>query len=377
MQIILGALLLPGIVKAQSLTIVVKNSSAANLSCKTQYIHGQGFEFTYVAKGASASALYIPTAISLCTGVEGLLVLTPDNDPTAAVSIYYDNPYIGKSSYSLNNSFVTNHTLAFTNVTWNSDAHVLSVEIVSANAAKAIQVTPIVPVKNGIVKGMILWNKKDILAPEAYPYGKAFSFHVMAPTQFVESNGPFTFERTGSYGGKNGYFQGYQSVGEATYTTTASYDPDYVEVHYTVTGVPTSLPLDIDVVTDYDKSRWTAGPQKPQPGNEYTFLVGTFPNTSKSAVTIENNAPVLGGVDFSCEGDWVKLDANGNIIGGGSFANKIASRKSMPVLPVAFLSNGAATRATSVMTAQPAATQTNQVQNKQVQGAVQKVRIKN
>ena len=139
----------------------------------------------------------------------------------------------------------------------------------------------------------------------------------------------------GHYNGNAGYFQGKKLVGNVTYETAASLDPNYIEVRYTITGVPTEVPVEMDVTTDYSTSKWIAGSQKPKPGDDYIFAVGTFPNTSKSIMTIDNDLLQMAGVDFNCEGDWVKLDGNGNIIGGGDMVNKIASRKSNPVLPEA------------------------------------------
>ena len=165
----------------------------------------------------------------------------------------------------------------------------------------------------GVIKGTIYWNKNEILSPDTYPYGKAFSFKVLAPTQFVQSDGPFTFEKTGQYNGNSGYFQGNKIVGNVAYEAAPSQDPNYLEVRYTITGVPT-----VPDSTGYNDRlfhfKMDRRSSKAEPGEDYVFAVGTFPNTSKSIMTIDNNLLQMTGIDFNCEGDWLKLDANGNII---------------------------------------------------------------
>jgi hypothetical protein len=221
---------------------------------------------------------------------------------------------------------------------------------------------------NGVIKGSILWDKNNISSPEINPYGDAFAFRVMAPTQFIESAGPFTLERTGSYNNMNGYFQGLKQVGTVSYETVASFNPNYVEIRYTVSGVPTGVPLELDITTSFDKSKWIAGPQKPKPADDYLFVVGTFAATDKSTVTIDNNMYQLNAIDFSCDGDWFKVDPNGNLTGGGAMVNKIAARKNNPVLPGNGMIAVKSAAQTNTMIAAPG------VQNKSQSTQVQKVR---
>lgn len=267
------------------------------------------------------------------TGVEGYLSIFPLNQPNEKTDIYYDNPFIGTATYQVWSSKLLHcKPLKWEILNNKGGDGELSVEIINPGSMYGKPIT-VTYNGNATIRGSLFWNLNDIQSPESNPFGNAFVFKVLAPTQFVESNGPFTIERTGSYNGKNGFFQGGKEVGTVTYETIPSFNPNYAEVRYTITGIPSGIPLELDVVTDYAKSKWIAGPQKPKPGDEYVFAVGTFPSTAKTSITIDNNLAQINGADFSCDGEWLKLDANGSIVGGGAMVNKIAARKSNPVLP--------------------------------------------
>ena len=118
------------------------------------------------------------------------------------------------------------------------------------------------------------------------------------------------------------------------------------------------------MVTDMSKSSWLAGPGKIKPSDEYVFVVGTFPSTSKSTITIDNNLAQLNNIDFTCDGDWLKFDATNGITGGGTMVNKIAARKSNPVLPGNGMINMKKTEMAATQRVMAPAAQ-NQVQQKQ------------
>ena len=352
---------------AQDFTIIVKNNTNLDFKSNTLFDHGVGMIPNFLGRNTTETFKYLPTAGAFCTGVEGHLIFSPEGNQNESASVYYNNPYIGSSSYSLWSSSL--FSLKVTS--WDVNQHLLTVELSGGEGIQNPVKPPVLIALNvqGVIKGTIYWNKNEIQSPDTYPFGKAFSFKVLAPTQFVQSDGPFTFEKLGQYNGNSGYFQGNKMVGNVTYETAPSLDPNYVEIRYTITGVPTEVPIQLDITTDYSVSKWVAGPQKPKPGEDYVFAVGTFPNTSKSIMTIDNNLLQMAGIDFNCEGDWMKLDANGNIINGGDMVNRIASRKSNSVLPGSgmLIMNNNSSMSTQMMAAPG-------VQNKSQGVQVQKVK---
>lgn len=316
---------------AQNFILHIRNNAHMDLTYGYNVQHGQSGMLPGQIPADKEVTLYMNPDV--LTGVEGMISIFPTGQPHEKADIYYDNPLIGTATYQVWSS----NLLHCKPVKWEilnkkgGDGE-LSVEITNPGTMYG---KPIAVAYNtsATIRGSVFWNLNDIQSPEINPFGNAFTISVIAPTQFVESNGPFSLEKTGSYNGKSGFFQGAKQVGTVTVEMVSSFNPNYAELRYTVTGVPTGLPLELDVVTDYSKSKWIAGPQKPKPGEDYVFVVGTFPSTAKSTVTIDNNLAQINGADFSCEGDWCKLDANGNFTGGDNMVNRIASRKSSPVLP--------------------------------------------
>lgn len=363
-------------VMAQGFDIVVKNSSSVILY--TSHVQDWGLDAggdKNVPVGQTGNYSF---SCGTLTGAEGTLFLNPPNNTTDQVSVHVDNPLIGKSWYFISpfhsQAFNIKAT-GFTTAQNTGGSCVLNVEVTGGSG---IQVKPIPIVLNakGTISGTVYWNKKDIQGPVKYPYSNVFSAKLYAPTQFIESTQGLTLEKSGTYQGKQGYFTGQKLTGNVSYTLQQSANPDYVEVKYKITGVPTEVPLDFDLQTDYNKSAWTAGPQKPSPGAEYTFIVGTFPLTGKSSVTLNNDELLVDGIDFTCEGDWMKVDANGKIIDGGTMVNKIANRKTAPVLPYGFLTASLAIRTSSNQVMQAPAIQNNtqQIQVQKVRTGAVKVR---
>src|ERR1044072_2181208 len=125
-------------VQAQKFILNIKNSTSTDLECKTYYDHGVGFERPTIAKGATEKFEYYTAALSLFTGVQGQLQINPLGDKNAMTVIYYNNPYIGKSSYSFGSSTYASAILAYTNVTWLADMHLLNVEIINPKGQKAM-----------------------------------------------------------------------------------------------------------------------------------------------------------------------------------------------------------------------------------------------
>lgn len=329
--LLLCSFILPLLVSAQSFTIHIKNSAHIDLIYSYDVQHGQsGMLPGQLPADQSVTLYFSPNPL---TGVEGMLNIYPLNQPGERTYIYYDNPLIGTATYQVWSSNLLHCKPLKWGVLNNtgSDGE-LSVEITNPGSMYGKPV-PVALSGNATIRGSVFWNLNDIQSPESNPFGNAFEFRAMAPTQFVESTGPFTIEKTGSYNGKNGFFQGAKQVGTVTFETVPSFNPNYAEIRYTITGVPSGIPLELDVVTDYTKSKWIAGPMKPKPADDYVFVVGTFPSTIKTTITIDNNLSQINGVDFSCDGDWFKLDANGKLTGGGAMVNKIAARKNSPVLP--------------------------------------------
>ena len=196
--------------------------------------------------------------------------------------------------------------------------------------------------------------------------------------QFFESDNIPVFSVGGTYNGKKGYYDGQKPVGNISYQLVNSMNPDYMEINYAVTDLPTEIPVFIDIQTDNSLSKWNPGPAKLNPPDQsYFFIVGTFPAFTNSNIAISNDYVTRSGIDFNCDGDWLKVDANGNIVGGGGMVNKIAVRKTAPVLPGGILTAITVTKVANTGMMEPAAIKTNQVQNKQLPGAVQKARIRN
>jgi len=364
---------------AQNFILHIKNNAHMELTYTNSLMHGIGeLPPGLIAKDQLLDLYFNP---GILTGAEGYLFIFPTGQPSDRLTVYYDNPFIGTGTYSAGSSNTLNAKAMKWDISVNNGNDCeLSIEITNpgSNYGKPV---PVSLNTSGIIKGSVLWDKNNILAPEISPYGSAFNFKLMAPTQFVESNGPFTLEKAGTYNGKQGYFQGNKETGTVTYETAASYNPNVVEIKYTITGVPVDVPLELDITADLNKSKWLAGPQKTKPAEDYVFVVGAFPAVTKSNITVNNGLAQLNGVDFTCDGDWLKLDANGKITGGGAMVNKIAARKSAGVLPgnmIALNNNKITGNGSNSMLQVKAATQNNQapVQAKQVQGAVQKVRIK-
>jgi hypothetical protein len=351
---------------AQSFELYIKNSSSVILYTSNVQDHGTD------AGGDQSIAVgqtgHYSFSCGVLTGAEGTLFLNPPNDLQNQVSVHIDNPMVGKSWYFISPF----HSLAFnmtaTSFNKSGPTPVLTVEVTGGSG---IQVKPIAVVLNakGIISGTLYWDKRNVQGPVAYPYQQVFTSKLYAPTQFIESSKNITFEKVGTYQGKSGYFVGQKSIGNVSYTLQQSANPDYIEVKYKITGVPTEVPLDFDLQTDYNKSSWIAGPQKPKPGTDFTFVVGSFPTTSKSVVTLNNDELQIDGIDFICEGDWLQVDANGKIIGGSPMVNKIANRKEAPVLPY-----GSLTANLAIKTSSNQMIQAPGIQNQTQQVQVQKVR---
>lgn len=377
--LLLTALGITAPVFAQNFILHIKNNAHMDLMYGNDMQHGMGtLPPGQIGKDQTIDLYFNP---GILTGVEGYLHIFPQGQPGQKADIYYDNPLIGTGTYSVWSSQV----LTCKPVKWailsNKGADCELTVDISAPGSSFGKAIPVSLNTNGVIKGSLLWDKNNITAPETTPFGNAFVFRITAPAQFVESNGPFTLEKTGTYNGKQGYFQGNKETGTVTYETVQSFNPNFIEIRYTITGVPTDVPVEMDITADLQKTKWIAGPQKTRPGEDYVFVVGTFPEVNKSGIIVNNGLTQLNGVDFVCDGDWLKMDADGKIIGGGAMVNKIAARKSGTVLPNSMLTSATATKTgaagTSMMQAKTAS-QNNQspVQAKQVQGAVQKVRIK-
>ena len=373
-----SALFITGIARSQNFILHIKNNAHLDLMYSFDIQHGMtGYLSGQIADGQSKDLYMNPGVLS---GVEGYIHLYPVNQPYEKVSVYYDNPLIGTGTYTVwsSNMLVCKPTKWQILNNMGADCE-LNIEISNPGSSYGKPIAVALNT-NGVIKGSIFWDKNNIQSPEANPYGNAFTCKVLAPTQFIESNGPFTLENTGTYNGKKGYFQGSKETGTVTYETVQAFNPNMVEIRYSITGVPTDVPLDLDIIADHLKSKWTAGPQKTKPGDEYVFVVGTFPATGKNSFIVNNGVPQLNGIDFSCDGDWLKLNNDGKITGGGNMVNRIAARRSSPVLPSSMLAsklNTGTVNASNSMMQAKTANQTNQVQTKQVQGAVQKVRIGN
>ena len=303
------------------------------------------------------------------TGVEGTLKYY-GGQPSGYVTIYYNNPLIGQSTYHISSQA----PLYCEAVYWNPDGHILNVEITEKiPEAKPIDIGYNT---NGLINGTIYWNKQDIESPAIFPVYKAFEMKAFAPTQFVPGNSSEPGTK-GTYNGQQGVFTGTAAVGNILYTVDNS-DQNYFKINYSASGIPVGLPLDFDIITSWDIAKWTPGnAKKNKPDSSAAFIVGTFPVNSNANITLNNNFLVAQGVDFMCEGDWMTVDGNGNPIAGVGFTSKIEIRKNAPVLPGGMLSLVTVTKTSSNGMMQPAATKTNEVQTKQVQGAVQKVRIRN
>lgn len=316
---------------AQSFTIIVKNSSAFVLYLDHTLYHGA--DAAVPPSIGIGETKTIEFSAGFFEGSEGLLYLYPPGTKTLPFAVIHaDNPLVGESTYdfSFTSSPFKLHDEGFDKQPYNNT---LTVEITGGSGAS---IKPIdVPLNSkGIITGTIYWNKKDIAGPNVFPYGKAFTAKIASPTQFIENTNGLTFEKGGIYQGKKGYFVGQKPVGNISYTIQNSSNPDYIEVKYKISGVPTDLPLDFDLRTDYKKATWISGVQKPQPpGDNHSFIVGTFPFTNKFAVTVTDDELQLDGIDFTCEGDWLEIDANGKIVGNSIMVNKIAARKTNPVLP--------------------------------------------
>lgn len=374
-----SALFITGIARSQNFILHIKNNAHIDLLYSFDIQHGApGYLAGQVGDGQTKDLYMNPEVLS---GVEGYIHIYPANQPAEKVSVYYDNPLIGTGTYTVWSSSM----LVCKPTKWQILNNVgadceLNIEISNPGSSYGKPVAVALN-NNGIIKGSIFWDKNNIQSPDVNPFGNAFTCKVLAPTQFIESNGPFTLEKTGTYNGKKGYFQGSKETGTVTYETVQAFNPNMVEIRYTITGVPTDVPLDLDVVTDQGKSKWIAGPQKVKPSGEYVFVVGTFPATGKNSFTVNNGVPQLNGIDFSCDGDWLKLSDDGKITGGGAMVNKIAARRSSPVLPSAMLTSklsSSAGNASASMLQTKATSATNQTQIKQVQqGAVQKIRVGN
>lgn len=349
---------------SQSFRIAIKNSSTVVLysSIVQDYGSDAGGDKS-ISPGQTGNYSF---DCGVLTGAEGTLSFNPPNDLQNQLSIHVDNPMIGKAWYFISPFHSQAFNIVVTSFIKSGHTPTLTAEITGGNG---IQIKPIPVVLNakGTLSGTIYWDKRDIAGPVQYPYAQVFTAKLYAPTQFIESNQNITFEKPGTYEGKNGYFIGQKQAGSISYTVQPAGDPNYMEVKYKITGVPTDVPLDFDLQTDYNKSRWTAGPQKPSPGNNYSFLVGTFQLGNNSSLKMNNDELLLDGIDFKCEGEWVQVDDKGNIIGGSPMVNKIETRKTAPVLPGNGMLVSVKTNSNQVM-------QVPGMQNKTQQVQVQKVR---
>lgn len=318
-------------VSAQNFILHIKNNAHADLTYAIQVQHGQTGMLPGNIPAGQTITLYMNPG--LMTGVEGTVSVFLAGQQPEKTDIHYNNPLIGTASYQVWSSAILHSKPLKWEVLKNKGGDgELSVEITNPGSMYGKPV-PVTYNKNAVIQGSVFWKLNDILSPEVNPYGNAFSASLVAPSQFIESNGPFTLEKTGTYNGKSGFFQGRVEVGAITFEMAPSFNPGYAELHYSITGVPSGIPLELDLITDLTKSGWVAGPGQPKPGEDYVFIVGTFPSAFKTQVTIDPGLLQIRGVDFICEGEWVKPDAGGSIPGGGNLVNKIAARKTNPVLP--------------------------------------------
>ena len=297
------------------------------------------------------------------TGVEGTLKFRPvNNNPNALLSVYYDNPFIGDAGY---NAYIGSPFILRI-ISWKKDYHFLELEIGYAKSDNSVE-EGITYSKTGIISGTIYWKKSDIDHPQTFPYYKAFEMKAYAPNRFGKS-GAYTAGTKGKYNGVDGTFLGSDSVGRISYTIDNS-DAEYDKIKYTATEMPVEVPVQFDIITNYDHYKWIPGvDKKTPPDNKSFFVVGTFPISNKAVYTLDNSVLRADGIDFTCEGDWVKPETNGDPTSSIDFQNKIQNRINSVTLPGGILTAARVNTKSNQMIQAPA------VQNKAQQVQVQKVK---
>lgn len=350
--------------------ITIQNKTSENLTLYGwELTHGDASKsfVTYVFKPGDVNVCHFVS--SLYTGVEGTLKFFCKGLADRII-IHYDNPLIGKSSYD----FTVRAPFTGNVVSWDHDKHILNVEITEMQPSVA-------PIDlsydtRGVISGTVFWEKGNIKGPEIFPAYKPFEMKAYAPTQFLPGASAGAGIK-GIYQNKQGLFTGSAPAGSIFYTID-SMDASYYKISYTVSNIPVGVPLQFDITVNMDVAKWLPGVNKiNRPDSSYFFVVGTFPATSGATISLSGNFLTAKGVDFQCEGDWLKVDENGNVITGNAFANKIQNRKNAVVLPAEMLAVSA-TGINAVQAIQAPGLQ-NSNQNKQTQKVrtQQTIRVRN
>ncbi|WEK18154.1 MAG: hypothetical protein P0Y49_15285 [Candidatus Pedobacter colombiensis] len=318
---------------AQHFIFYINNHTSKNLILENNQVdHGDiGHSKVPDHIPPSDNGQYIGLFNSPYCGVEGTIKYKLQGAYDTSLILYYDNPFIGSASYSV--SAIT--PFKYTINSWNNDQKILTIDL--TEGAPKIPPVPISYSTNGVISGSIYWKKSEIDHPDIFPYYRAFTMKAYCPLQFTTNE----FDNSaikGAYNGQDGYFLGSKPVGTILYTIDNS-DQEYCKLNYTASQIPVGVPVSFDIVAAYDPIKWIPGPGKPaQPDKTYTFIVSTF-STGKTAVCTLNNGYLKAeGVDFVCTGDWLKVDANGKVVGSDGFLAKIANRKNSHILPGGMLS---------------------------------------
>lgn len=322
----------------QSFHITINNTTPYSLSLVTKVAYGkkQGV-FSLKEKSTTTITLDPDQALQ---GVEGNIQIN-NARLEGVLDIYYNNPFIGASSYSL--THYPNYLLY--NLKWDLEQNSLYMDIVQSK--NTLNKVALDYTTDGTITGFISWKRQQIKEPIG-SLSSAFLVKVIAPRVFVqETDGsgnaisiPLNGAFSGVWNGQQGYFEGRQEIGQVSFKELSS-DGQQVNLQYTIKGVPTGIPLFLDLERN-PQTNWIAGPENPKPDDKSIFVVGTFPlDNNATVITLNKPQNTSGNIQYVCIGSWVKPGSNGTASGNAdvTFQQKILNRRNSIILPAINIPN--------------------------------------
>ena len=262
------------------------------------------------------------------------------NDGKYSMTINYDNPYVGKSSYSA--TATGPYHAKITSINRKGEPQSIYVEIsggiITAPSAKTANgnpsptriniappaITTISSSGSNTVKGTITWNEDEVGNPATTDWLNIFQFNCKVPLKFCPDN-----TSADIYKGRKGNYEGEQKTGQLLFSnykvTGKIHTLDFI-----LDGIANDVPLIVFDVQVIEKAAWKAPSNNPAPAaTGYQYRVVT--DIIKSPVQSGNQYVTSFGLFGGWAGD--KTDVNPNT-GSVGIAGRIQSQKNNIAFPL-------------------------------------------
>ena len=248
-------------------------------------------------------------------GTEGWLTLA-SVDGRNLIRFYWDNPFIGSNSYHVDSS--PDLEVILTSGGGGDDATVFY-EIRSATTEYRVLSLP--TTGPGTISGSVRWETAVGLPDPAYNKSdswQAIAIQALAPsrfrTPFLATAAPIPNES--QWNGMRGSFDGVQPAGQVACRPAASLPPGYYGFDYTISNLPVTLPLQLELKI-VDSVPWpTDAGNMPPVGLLYPKYVRGLVAMRGTDAVLASEAPASSGMDFTVVGVWGSDPPNGQGQGG-------------------------------------------------------------